>query len=166
MLFPWQKRRTSCKVCGREHGDLPHLSASAPDHWSEALEQDPDSHLDEDLCIVQARDFFVRAVIEIPVRDGKEPFGWGVWVSLRRENFELYREHPRSGELGPFFGWLSTGIADYREDTLNLKTRVHFRGDGLRPLVELHPCDHPLYRQQQEGISLDQAWEIVHRHGA
>ena len=40
----------------------------------------------------------------------------------------------------------------------------HFRGDGLRPAIELEPTDHPLAVDQRDGISLDRAWEIVHRY--
>ena len=40
-------------------------------------------------------------------------------------------------------------------NTLNLKTQVHTRPVGERPLVELKPTDHPLAVEQRHGITMD-----------
>ena len=56
---------------------------------SNPLAKDPNSLLTTDLCIIEGRDFFVRGVIEIPVFDYEFEFGWGVWVSHKKENFEM-----------------------------------------------------------------------------
>src|SRR5262249_2624466 len=103
-----------------------------------------------------------RGVIAIPVRGQSEPFGFGVWVSQKRENFQTYLANFDTPAIGPFFGWLCTRIAYYAVSTYGLKTRAHFRGEGLRPLIELEPTDHPLAVDQREGITLAKAWEIVH----
>jgi len=153
-----------CSTCGEEHDDLPHIGSAAPYHWADRSAGDPQSLLTEDLCIIQERDFFVRGLIEIPVLDCEHEFAWGVRVSHKRENFETYREYSQSPDIGPFFGWLCTAIDYYREPTLSLKTTAYFRGGGLRPLIVLAECDHPLYRQQRDGISLKEAWEIVHHY--
>src|SRR5262249_41970681 len=71
---------------------------------------------------------------------------------------------PDSAEIGPFFGWLCTRLTCYRESTLLLKTMAQFRGNGLRPAIELEPTDHPLAVDQREGISLRRAWEFIHRY--
>jgi hypothetical protein len=156
--------RYTCATCGQEHGDLPHIGSAAPFQWADVLANDPNSLLTEDLCIIEGRDFFVHGVIEIPVHDYEHEFGWGVWVSHKKENFEIYRKHSDSADIGPFFGWLSTRIEYYAEPTLSLKTMAHYRGGGLRPLIEVGESDHPLYRQQRDGISLDEAWQIVHHY--
>ena len=111
---------------------------------------------------MEGRDFFVRGVIEIPVHGYEHEFGWGVWVSHKQQNFETYREQSDSAAIGPFFGWLCTKIVYYPETTLELKTMAHYRGGGLRPRIVLEESGHPLYRQQRDGISLSEAWEIVH----
>ncbi len=144
--------------------DLPHIGSAAPIQWAKNLEKDPDSLLTEDLCIIEGHDFFVRGVIEIRVRDYEQEFGWGVWVSHKKENFEVYRKHFDAADIGPFFGWLATEIDYYSEPTLNLKTRAHYRGVGLRPRIVLEPSEHPLYLQQRDGISLGDAWKIVHHY--
>ena len=152
----------TCAVCGKQHTDLPDIGWPAPFHWSDQFSADPHSLLTADLCIVQNRDFFVRGVLEVPILESDRKFGWGVWVSHKRENFEIYREHFDTAEIGPFFGWLATEINYFKESTLDLKTMAHYRGDGLRPLIILEESDHPLARQQHEGITQAEAWRIVH----
>ena len=65
----------------------------------------------------------------------------------------------RRTHIGPFFGWLNAWLEPY-PDTRNLKTRVHLRDAGLRPYIELEPTEHPLSREQREGISPERAAEI------
>jgi len=120
--------------------------------------------LTSDTCIIDGESFFIRSVIAVPVHDYARPFGFGVWVSQKRENFEAYVAAYDSAAIGPFFGWLCTRLSYYAEDTTHLKTMAHFRGDGLRPLIELEPTDHPLAVDQREGISLEKAWAIVHHY--
>ena len=151
-----------CTICGQEHADLPHIGSAAPSHWADVLAKDSSSLLTADLCIIEGRDYFVHGVIEIPVHDYEYEFGWGVWVSHKKENFEIYRRHFDSPEIGPFFGWLCTKIDYYPKSTLDLKTMAHYRGGGLRPKILLEESDHPLYRQQRDGISLAEAWKMVH----
>jgi len=87
---------------------------------------------------------------------------WDVWVSLSKVNFdrtmELWEIEGREGEE-PYFGWLSTSIPGYPE-TLNLRTNVHTRAIGVRPLIELEPTNHPLAFEQREGITVERVKEI------
>jgi hypothetical protein len=151
-----------CPICGDVHDDLPDIGSPAPYYWTDEAARHPESLLTEDLCIVEGRDFFVRGVITIPLHDDENDFGWGVWVSLKKENFEIYRANFDTDAIGPFFGWLSTEIGYYPESTLALKTMAHFQGKGMRPRIEVEASEHPLSRQHREGISLAEAWEIVH----
>ncbi|HEX8906754.1 MAG TPA: DUF2199 domain-containing protein [Longimicrobiaceae bacterium] len=153
-----------CSVCGELHDALPHVGSDRPDQYWDVAEEDRERRVEltDDTCIIDGEHFFIRGVIEIPVHDYPDGFGFGVWVSQKRENFEAYVTEPASGEIGPFFGWLCTRIAFYPRDTMLLKTRAHFRGGGLRPAIELEPTDHPLAVDQREGITLRKALEIVH----
>jgi hypothetical protein len=151
-----------CSVCGQEHTDLPHVGSAAPYQWADKLVEDKNSLLTSDLCIIEGRDYFVHGVIEIPVHDYEHEFGWGVWVSHKKENFELYRDNFDSAEIGPFFGWLCTKIDYYSELTLNIKTMAHYRGGTLRPKIVVEDSDHAISRHQLKGISLKEAWKIVH----
>lgn len=152
-----------CADCGEMHEDLPDIGADRPDQWWGVPEEERESRikLTEDTCIID-EDFFIRGVIHIPVHGQTEPFGFGVWVSQKKENFNTYLENFDSNAIGPFFGWLCTNLACYEEETLLLKTMAHFRGGGQRPAIEVEPTVHLLAVEQHEGISLKRAWELVH----
>src|SRR5262249_8754608 len=149
-----------CTVCHKLHEDLPDIGADKPDHWWDIPEEERGRRiqLTSDTCVIDGEHHFIRGVIEIPVHDHLQRFGFGVWISQKRENFLTYVQNPDSAEIGPFFGWLCTRIAYYSQDTLLLKTMGHFRSDGLRPRIELEPTDHPLAVDQREGITLAKAW--------
>jgi hypothetical protein len=154
-----------CFVCGELHEDLPDIGMDKPDYWWSVPEAERERRVvlvGSDACIIDDEDFFIRGVIEIPIHDYPERFGFGVWVSQKRENFYTYLDNFNSGEIGPFFGWLSTNIKYFAAPTLSLKTMAHFRGENLRPSIELDATEHPLAIAQRDGITLDKAWEIVH----
>ena len=153
-----------CSVCNELHDDLPDIAADRPDIWWSVPEDERARRivLTADTCVVDDTDCFVRGVIEIPVHEHPRPFGFGVWVSQKRENFQTYLKNFQTSAIGPFFGWLSTRVAYYPQDTTNLKTRAHFRDGNLRSWIELEPTDHPLAVAQRDGITLDEAWKIVH----
>ena len=155
-----------CVTCGKEHDGLPDIGAGKPDHWWYIPEAERAERvkLTSDTCVIDDEDYFIRGVIEIPVHEQAEPFGFGVWVSQKRENYLEYLKHFDSDEIGPFFGWLCTRLACYSENTLLLKTMAHFRCGNLRPLIELEPKDYPLAIDQRNGISLARAWELVHHY--
>lgn len=160
-----ESTRFRCSVCGKDHDGLPDIAADKPDQWwgIPAAERKRRIKLTGDTCIIDDEDF-IRGVIEIPMHDYPEYFGFGVWVSQKPENFRTYLRRPNTSRIGPFFGWLCTRIAFYTPSTLMLKTRAHFRGRGLRPTIELEPTDHPLSVDQRDGISLDKALEMVHHY--
>lgn len=153
-----------CSICGELHDDLPNLGVDKPDQWSGIPEEERSEriHLTSDTCVIDGEDYFIRGVLELPIHDYPQRFGFGVWVSQKRENFMTYVQNPDSSAIGPFFGWLCTRIGYYAEDTLFLKTMAHFHSGGLRPTIELEPTEHPLAVDQRKGITLAKAWEIVH----
>jgi hypothetical protein len=105
--------------------------------------------------VIDDEHFFVRGLLEIPVLDSDGPFAWSVWVSSSKANFqratELWNDSNRVSEPA-YFGWLCNSIPGYPE-TLHLKTAVHTREVGLRPLIELEATDHLLSIEQRNGIT-------------
>jgi len=140
------------------------LGSDRPDPWWDIPEDERDRRgaLTGDTCIIDDEEFFIRGVIEIPVHGHADPFGFGVWVSQKKENFYTYLKSFDSAEIGPFFGWLCTRVWYYEEDSTHLKSMAHFRAGNMRPTIELEPTDHPLAVDQRNGISQERAWEIVH----
>lgn len=156
--------RFKCATCDEWHEGMPTFGAEAPLYYYSVPpeEREERCELSSDTCIVDGEFFFVRGCIEIPVADADEPFAWGVWVSIKRSNFFEYMdkfESPDRAALGPYFGWLSANFRVY-PDSENLKTNLHLREPGLRPLIELEPTNHPLAVEQRVGITKKRLGEI------
>ena len=113
-----------CPICGEIHDGIPHLGSDRPDPWWDVPEEERSGRIEltSETCIIDDEEFFIRGVIEIPIHGCPDPFGFGVWVSQKKENFFQYLEKPDSSAIGPFFGWLCTRVACYQEDTFLLKT--------------------------------------------
>ena len=138
--------------------------SAAPAYWREDLGDDERSVLEDEICIVSAQHYFVRARLLIPVVDADDTFEWGVWVSLSRDNFRRMAEvwsTPGREREPAYFGWLSTDLPTYPVGTLNLKTEVHTQKVGTRPHVVLEPTDHPLAVEQRTGITVRRVQEIA-----
>src|SRR5260370_35938565 len=146
-----------CASCGQRHDELPmSYGAPAPEYWTDDLAEDDESGLSSDQCVIKGEWFFVHGLIEIPVLDADEAFSWGVWVWLSGENYQRMtqlRQTPGRENEPPYFGWLSTQLPVYSPTTINLKTHVHTRPIGERPLIELEPTDHPLAVEHRMGIT-------------
>ena len=157
-----------CTVCDKIHDELPDVGADKPDIWFDIPEAERATRikLTSDTCVVDDEFYLIRGVIRLPLTDEPEVFGFGVWVSQKKENFETYLANYNTSKIGPFFGWLCTNIRFYEAATMHLKTMAHFQDGNKRPLIEVEPTDHPLTVDQREGITLAKAWEIVHFYGA
>jgi hypothetical protein len=112
--------------------------------------------------MIDEKHWFIVGNLEIPILGSEERFSWDVWVSLSEQNMkraaQLWETPGRESEPA-YFGWLSTLLPGYPE-TLHLKTMVHTRAVGRRPLVELEPTDHPLAVEQRQGITWERVQEI------
>src|SRR5688572_10338693 len=97
-----------CHTCSETHDGLPHMGCDYPDPYFDVPEEERQRRvfIDSDLCSIDDEQFFIRGVIEIHVHGEDDPFGFGVWVSQKKENFQTYKENFESEEIGPFFGWL------------------------------------------------------------
>jgi hypothetical protein len=166
--------RFKCSSCDQIHEGMPSFGARAPLSYYDIPEDERAQrcNLGSDECVIDEKHFFVRGCLEIPVVGESEPFTWGVWVSLSEASFTEWVKHfgdARRSHIGPFFGWLNAWLKPY-PDTMSLKTHLHLRDNGIRPLVELEPTDHPLAIEQRESISVARVAEIyaqvVHENDA
>jgi hypothetical protein len=159
-------RGYTCRRCNQYHEGLPlHYGVEAPVYWYAIPEAERERRcvLSSDQCIIDDRYFFIVGNVEVPVLGTEEPFSWDAWVSLSAQNFaracDLWEQPGRESEP-PYFGWFSTLLPGY-PNTVNLKTHVHTRPVGLRPLIELEPTDHPLAVEQHQGITWERVQEIA-----
>jgi hypothetical protein len=147
----------TCASCGEVHRGSPSFSYKAPVYYSGALTAKDEVSLGTDLCVIADQDYFIRTILEIPIHEHSAPFTWGVWVSLKKENFEAYRDGNREGS---YFGWLSSKLP-YYADTVQLKTMAKLRPGGFRPCLQLDNSDHELCRDYRDGISWEKAVKIA-----
>jgi len=163
-------RQWICPCCGSKHAGLFDLACDKPDFWQGTDERSPNSKvrtsnnvLAEDFCVLDGQHFFVRCVLQLPIVGSSDAhFGFGVWATLSRKNFDLYLDTfdlGSQGHLGPWFGRLSNRLEGY-PDTLNLKCQVRPQDGRQRPYVELEPTDHPLAMEQRSGITFDRLLDI------
>jgi len=158
-----------CDSCGEIHEALPMaLAIQWPYviHQLEDEERDGRVEHDTDWCILDGERFFLRGCLELRVHDHPQnPFVWGVWVELSIDDFErtieLWESDGRE-RSAPLLGRLANAIPCYDgEPTLELPVHVHTRPVGLRPIVDLPPDDHPLAREQHDGITLARVHAII-----
>ncbi|TXG86390.1 MAG: DUF2199 domain-containing protein [Thermomicrobiales bacterium] len=155
-----------CSTCGEYHDELPLvLGAPAPAAYEAipSAEREQRASLSSDQCVIDDKHFFILGRLELPVTDGPHPFTWLTWVSLSEKNFlrasELWRTAGRESEE-PYFARVQSALP-YPGGTLSLQASVHTQPVGQRPLVLLLEADHPLYREQQHGITMARVQQIV-----
>jgi hypothetical protein len=132
-----------------------------------ANKREEDVFLTSDSCVIADRFFFIRGCLDVPIIGTGEQFSWGVWVSLKEENFFIWQENysaARRSHIGPFFGWLCTQVPGYPE-TLHLKATAYLRDNSKRPYIELEKTEHPLAVEQRDGITVDRVQEILAANG-
>jgi hypothetical protein len=156
-----------CRTCGATHEGSPGFSFDCPWHYASLTDdQRKRTRLTADLCeIVRDKgiDRFIRTTLEIPIIGVKDPFVWGVLVSLSEQSYRRYLEtRDQPDEHDSWFGWFCNRLP-YYPDTINLKTHVRPRTGGNRPYLELEQSGHPLAEHQVGGLRVLLAQEIAER---
>jgi len=136
---------------------LPHAVLSIPPDEREAR-----IVITPDQCVIDNQTFFLRGRFAVPVHGLEEPFIWGVWAEVSPKNFlrthELWQTEGRERQP-PFRGYLNNELPLYG-DTLNLEVDVQTMPVGRRPHFTVHDAEHPLAREQREGLTLARLEEI------
>lgn len=159
----------TCPVCGNQHDELPAFTFEGPTFWKAAdAEERKNFDLGPDLCRYKDEHFLIRARLQIPVLgEPDNPLEFGVWVAISKDNWWKYRTTYmdfNATAMGVFYGWLANALPGY-EDSVNLKVEVRPQGQAMRPLLVLEPTDHPLAREQQNGITAETAMKYLHDWG-
>lgn len=170
--------RWKCGSCEEWHtGPILDLSFDEPAYWlskyhkgtrwdvlpSGTIRKEHLSFLDEDYCAIDDEQFFVRGVLHLPIIGTTQSFGWGVWGSLSRANFEALLKNdlePGRTQFQPMFSYLSSQISAY-PDTLSLPMNVHIQALGMRPHFHLKRSEHPLAKEFYEGIQPERVRELM-----
>jgi hypothetical protein len=164
-----------CSSCGAKHHGLFDVAYGKPDAWPGSVEKSPNVEvlsarhvLTEDFCILDGRYFFIRSVLRLPIRGAAgAALGLGVWCGLMEEKFHAYVESFDEGLQAHFGSWagrLSNRLRGY-PDTLNLRVRVWPSEGRRRPQVTLVDDDHPLAREQCDGVTFERLLDLYAAHG-
>lgn len=164
-----------CNSCEEIHEGSPSFGFRAPDHYVSLSEEQKKSmgKISDDFCTIthdEGTDYFVRAILEIPIHGVEDPFLWGVWVSLSKKSFDRYYEtydDPVEGDV--FFAWVCNAIPVYPYAS-DRAANLLVQPGNQRPKVILHPHDpedDQLVIDQTQGISIARAQELAERamHG-
>lgn len=155
-----------CICCGEICEGGPSFAYNEPCHTSAIPDEEKEKRvrLNSDLCVLDEEQFFIRATLEVPIKDTRDSFLWGVWVSQSKESFDRYIETFNEDQTGDgSFGWLTVSMPGYTKEGakfVDLPTNVHWGTE--RPEIQIHDDqDHPLALDQREGISWDRAVELA-----
>jgi hypothetical protein len=125
--------------------------------------------IDSDFCMIthdEGTDYFVRAVLEVPIHGVEEPFLWGLWVSLSENSFRRYVEtYDAPVEGDGFFGWVCNAIPAYPLGE-SRPADVLVQLGGQRPKIVLHrgePENDQLVIDQLNGITIARAQQLAER---
>jgi hypothetical protein len=158
-----------CGTCGEEHQGVPlSFACDFPDLYANLTSDDRETRaiIGSDQCVLDEKGFFLRGLLEIPLKDADGVFLWGLWASVTEQNYDeidgLWTEEGRENLDVSFAARLANDLPGYYPGTLNLKVRIHLRPVGQRPVFIVEE-DHKLERLQREGITLHEAAEIAHR---
>jgi hypothetical protein len=154
-----------CRVCGQRHAGVFEMNMDKPLQWQggerhegDASDIDPRNYLLEDFCVIDNRQFFIRAVIELPILGGEgAKLSFSAWVSVSASDFDRYGDSfasPDQTSLGTISGRLANRIGSFPE-TLDLSCAVRPQKGDLRPLVFIDSTDHPLAMAQRNGLSFE-----------
>jgi hypothetical protein len=159
-------RGYTCACCEQVHDGLPPaVGIDAPDYWDPAMRRRRRCRLTTDTCVIDGENFFIRAVLLLPVVDAEQDFEWGIWVSQSEANFRFRRKLRNRFDperVSPTFGWLSNELPGYEPSTLEVTVTLQSDpSPGMRPFVDVEPSDHPLSVEQREGITVARVRELV-----
>jgi hypothetical protein len=169
--------KVRCVTCGEEHD----LLAVEPNYrWPDAYNEVPrkerkylTSFGKDDGRIRNAADterrHFLRVLLTVPIAGEQTDVGWGVWVEVGAADWERAYERwndPNQAQEPPFAARLANALRGY-EGTLGLPGHVRLTGPKMAPRFDLDPdVDHPLAREQREGVTRERVveWVSIHHH--
>ncbi len=161
------RMRYRCPSCAELHRGFPALAYNLPDAIFSltAEEKERRAIASSDLCILDDTRYFIRGVMVIGVNGYEEDFEYGPWVEINAEDFSRYSVW---FNLGVSPGWrainglLANALPASKSTTLGLRCKVVLPGDSdSRPFVQVADTQHPLFDEQNHGMSIVRATELV-----
>jgi len=148
-----------CDICGKVHDGLPHdIAYKRPADYFKIPEAERSTpiKLDDDKCVIDNEEYYIRGILALPVLNSEQEFCWGVWAKISGKDLRWYLKHwnlEQYEEGLSFSGFLSGGIKFYETSDL-LEVLIHPQPGKLRPRFEVIDKGHPLGLAQCNGITL------------
>jgi len=163
-----------CSSCSEKHNGLFDLAAFAPDFWEGEENYSTNSEvrlegnfLSEDFCVIDGESFFVRSVLDFPIKKHKCRFGFGVWSTLSKTNFQKYIDGFDAGSFPTdtqWTEWFSNQIKGI-ENTIRQECWVIPQINRQRPLIKFMDEEHPVSVAQTKGLDAEWLLEIYAANG-
>lgn len=169
--------KVRCGTCGGEH-DLSEMEPSYtyPDAYLAvpAEERAVRAVVGSDECRLETGPgtdprYFLRVLLPMPVRGEDEACAWGVWAEVSESAFERTRQlwdDDAQYDEPPFAATLANALTCY-SSTLGLPGEVTLSGPAIIPTFVLgDTLDHPLAREQRDGVRPERVveWLFAHLH--
>lgn len=170
-------KKVRCATCGEEK-DLLAMEPcySRPDAYFQIREAEREhlTNFSDDDGRIRTADgsqfrHFLRVLLSVPIRGTKKDCAWGVWVEVSGADWERTYElwdDPEQGKQPPFPARLANELRGY-EGTVGLPGQVRLTAPNESPVFELDPdVDHPLAREQRDGVTPERVteWVTAHHH--
>lgn len=158
------KDEIPCAQCGKIHlRNAMELSFKRPDAVVALSKEQRKAEVREsdDLCTIRADHFFVRGVLPLTVDGWDTPYRIGVWVEVERATFDRIRDlwgAPDQHKEPAFSATLANDIPSF-PSTVGMLVELQLIGPTSRPDVLVPGSDHPLHREQCQGITSHRANE-------
>jgi hypothetical protein len=155
-----------CEICGQFHaGQYISFACDCPDPYASLSQAKKKyTHFDVNSCLIEDA-YYIRGIIELPILELEEQFLWGLWARVWPQDYDEILEHytdPGKEEITKSFkGRLANRLPGYDSDAFNLKCTIKLQHLGMRPLFVIDEPEHPLAREQRNGISLQRARTIA-----
>jgi hypothetical protein len=151
--------RFKCGICGKEHNEL--LLDLGYMHPADFFKIPPAEHggrikFNQDVCVIDGTEFYVRGILPLPIKDTAQEFRWGVWARIEKKDFRRYLElwnAEAAAHESPFLGHLSGGLRDYSDSDM-LQVQVQLQPGNQRPRFYVVSASHPLGIDQRQGITM------------
>ena len=147
-----------CTECGHEHPlEDVELTFRRPDIVAKLSTEEREARVQEnkDLCILDTKRFFIRALLPLPVIERDSSYNLGLWVEVSAADFdriyEIWDAQDQAQE--PAFKVQVANDIPFNPPAFGLSAELFLTGPTSRPIVILDLVEHPLVEEQIHGIS-------------
>lgn len=159
----------TCSVCGKAHTlDSSELTFRLPESIYVLSEEDRAIRCDisSDLCALDRERLFLRGLLPLPVSGRARTYNVGVWAEVSLDTYRRIHERwddPNQRDEPRLPGALANRLPLHDKDTQGLRIAIQLTGPRTRPEFHLAASEHPLYREQADGIDEHRAIEYSDR---